>query len=265
MIWRRDILDWLNSHYFSVAITGDTLDKVDTGTYHPFDHFDNGYVDESWERLEQNLAGFSAAPRNLDLFAHAAHGIADFYAHSTYLHWAGLTDPHPFNGFAEPYDSAAMAVDPLRDYTAGKLNLLSNKYSINTRYFRSRGKDKARIHGILDRRWQGKLLSGRYGQPGGGLLGWATGDIGPGSLKQQAPEVISTIPAELKSASGFSDRGALPHHNEIAVDDFPSEMTSSDFKVHKLYTKAEYAKQFHWRYNTACRHILKEFVSRWSF
>ena len=103
----------------------------------------------------------------------------------------------------------------------------------------------------------------RYGQPGGGILGWATGDLGPGSLSHQIPELISTIPGVLKDADGFSELGALPHHNEIAVDAFPKSMSSSDYKMHKLYTKAEYASQFRWRYNTACRHILREFVDRW--
>lgn len=265
MIWRRDILDWLNSHYFSLAITGDTVDKVDTGTYHPYDHFDNGYIDGGWERLQQNLAAFSAAPRNLDAFAHAAHGIADFYAHSTYMNWAPPLDPDPVDGYAEPYDHATMAVDAARDYTGGALNLLSPRYTVNTKYFRSRNKDKAKIQAVLQKRWQGKVLSGRYAQPGGGILGWATGDIGPGGIKQQAPELICTLPADLKNAADFPDRGALPHHNEIAVDEFPKDMKASDFKVHKLYGKTEYATQFHRRYNTACRHILKEFISRWTF
>jgi len=225
--------------------------------------FDNAYIDESWGLLQTNLAAFESNPRNLDAFAHAAHGIADLYAHTTYLHWAPLVDADPETGYAEPYDHATMALDPARDYMSGKLNLLSSRYTVNRKYFRGRGKDQGKIRAIVQKRWQGRLISGRYAQPGGGLLGWATGDIGPGGIKHQAPEVISTIPDALKGAAGFSELGALPHHNEIAIDAFPKEMSASDFKMHKLYTKTGYGPQFQWRYNTACRHILKEFVGRW--
>ena len=58
--------------------------------------------------------------------------------------------------------------------------------------------------------------------------------------------------------------GALPHHNEIAVDEFPKKMAKADYKIQKLYDPPTYARQFTYRYNTARNHILKVFSENWS-
>ena len=71
-----------------------------------------------------------------------------------------------------------------------------------------------------------------------------------------SPEIPSTIPANLKNRPCFRFRGALPHHNEIAVDEFPKKMTKGDYKIQKLYDPPTYARQFTYRCNTACNHIL---------
>ena len=91
-----------------------------------------------------------------------------------------------------------------------------------------------------------------------------TGDLGPGSLSHQVPEITTTIPASLKNQPDFRFRGALPHHNEIAVDEFPEKMSDGDYAIQKLYDRAAYARQFKCRYNTACRHILTAFSENWS-
>ena len=113
--------------------------------------------------------------------------------------------------------------------------------------------------------WAGKLISGRYAQPGAGLWGSITGDIGPGSLvSHQLPELISHIPKALLNAPDFWKRGALPHHNEIAVDEFPEKLQDNEIAAHGLYPdRASYSKQFHWRYNTAVLHIRDAFCKHW--
>ena len=59
-------------------------------------------------------------------------------------------------------------------------------------------------------------------------------------------------------------KGALPHHNEIAVDEFPKKMAKADYKIQNLYDPPTYAKQFTYRYNTARNHILQVFSENWS-
>ena len=76
-----------------------------------------------------------------------------------------------------------------------------------------------------------------------------------------APEV--TIPANLKNRPCFRFRSALPHHNEIAVDEFPKQMTKADNKIQKLYDPPTYARQFTYWYNTARNHILEVFSESW--
>ena len=44
------------------------------------------------------------------------------------------------------------------------------------------------------------------------------------------PETTSTFPATLKNRACFRFRGALPHHNEIAVDEFPKKMGKAVYK-----------------------------------
>ena len=73
-----------------------------------------------------------------------------------------------------------------------------------------------------------------------------------------------TTPANLKNRPCFRFRGALPHHNEIAVDEFPKKMTKADYKIQKLYDPPTYARQFTYRYNTARNDILQVFSENWS-
>ena len=92
-------------------------------------------------------------------------------------------------------------------------------------------------------------------------LGWGPHCARDDRAFRQAgrPEITSTIPANLKNRPCFRFRGALPHHNEIAVDEFPKEMTKGDYKIQKLYDPPTYARQFTYRYNTARNHILEAF------
>ncbi len=260
---RPDILQDLNTNYFSPAfgVAGPTVDKFDRGTYNPFQHFDNGYIDEGWTFVQKQLATFKADPAvNLQYFASAAHAIADFYAHSSYIHFAKI-DPQTQS--AEPYSASGAVFETDPDYTQGDFDLTSNKFTINQKYWKNRSAPQI-AQFAADLTKNRRIISGRYAQPGAGLIGSITGDLGPGSLTHQVPEITSTIPANLKKAPDFRFRGALPHHNEIAVDEFPNKMSAGDYSIQKLYDRPTYARQFKYRYNTARNHILKAFTENWS-
>ena len=109
-----------------------------------------------------------------------------------------------------------------------------------------------------------RIISGRCAQPGSALFGSTTGDLGPGSLTHRVPDITSTIPANLKNRPCCRFRGALPHHHEIAVDEFPKNMTPGDYKIQKLYDAPAYARQFTYRYNIARNHIRQVFSENWS-
>ena len=93
--------------------------------------------------------------------------------------------------------------------------------------------------------WAGKLISGRYAQKYDPKAGFFEG--------------LTSLPLDLVQVADYNTHGALPHHNEIAVDD---QTISSD---HKLYRAAAsgpadrqaFANQFRWRKNTAIQHIQK--------
>jgi hypothetical protein len=260
---RLDILQDLNAHYFSPAFggAGPTVDVFDRGAYNPFQHFDNGYIDEGWALVNEQLAAFKSAPQqNLRNFASGAHAIADFYAHSSYVHFAKI-DPQTQS--AETYSDSGGVLAANPDYTQGDFDLTSDKFTVNTKYWDNRSDPEiARFAADLSK--NRRIISGRYAQPGAGLLGSLTGDLGPGSLSHQAPELAASIPANLKNQPDFRFRGALPHHNEIAVDEFPARMSNSDYKMQRLYDRPAYTRQFKYRYNTACRHILAAFADNWS-
>jgi hypothetical protein len=81
------VLKALNQHFTSVLWQRSlTVDDVDLpGSYDPRDHFDNGYIGEGWTRVVDRLSQFrDSSVQNLDAFHLAAHGIGDFYAHSSY-------------------------------------------------------------------------------------------------------------------------------------------------------------------------------------
>ena len=72
-------------------------------TYDPRDHFDNGYVDAGWARVNANLSKFKADNSDWGSFGAAGHAIADFYAHSSYVHFAQLENAEAAEGQAVIY------------------------------------------------------------------------------------------------------------------------------------------------------------------
>jgi hypothetical protein len=65
------------------------------------------------------------------------------------------------------------------------------------------------------------------------------------------------IPKNLLQAKDLGVRGALPHHQEIAVDE-------ASQKSNKLYDATEFARQFRLRRQTAIEQIRARFGENWS-
>jgi hypothetical protein len=247
------VMKELKHNFSRLFLVGPIIDSIDLDMpdYSPLDHFDNGYITESWARVTQNLATFKQDSRaKLQSFARAAHAIADFYAHSSYAHFAKLVDPVSPQGHAEVYDPAGQAdFDIAPSYQPpSTFDLTAPKFSVNETLW-TQGKEAAA------RLWANQLISGRYAQPN---------DTQPG-LTNHLTEGLTTIPASLRRAAGFADRGSLPHHNQIAVDD----VTPGD--QHCLYGEKKdgsdrmaYSNQLRWRKSTAILHIRKSFVDNFT-
>ena len=230
------VLNALNRHFTSYLWQQSlTVDDVDSpASYHPFDHFDNGYIDEGWQRVNQRLQAFQQhSVTSLDAFHLAAHAIADFYAHSSYGHFGrvqsgelALYDPaNPQSGFARGPDYGANST----------FNFSDPRLTQNKTLWKGSSTEAAAL-------WQDRVISGRYAQKGDthGLI-----------------ESITTLPKDLTRATDFGNRGGLPHHNEIAVDE------EAPAKPHVLYSASDYAQQYQRRYNAAIRHIRQAFTENW--
>lgn len=125
--------DWyvraLQSRFTKIPFVGlvDNIDKA-LCDYDPKDHFDNGYIDDGWKIANGRLDSFRSSPlfdpKAIDAFARATHAIADFYAHSSYMHFAG-----PAVG-PKPYEPGNLPVIP--GYGSGSsFDLTSGKFSMN--------------------------------------------------------------------------------------------------------------------------------------
>jgi hypothetical protein len=178
--WLREGLMRHFTSYFGAVV--DEPDNFVTSGYACQDHFDNAFIDEGWARVGERLAAFKADPQaNLDAAAWAAHGIADFYAHSSY----GELGPRR-DGKLLPYAGTPGGIQ----YETGAYALA--RFSVSAA-FKSDPSNRAA-------RWAGKLISGRYCQHGD---------------SRSLLERICPTPDDLDDPG---DRMLLPHHDEIAVD-----------------------------------------------
>jgi hypothetical protein len=219
-------------------------------TYDPRDHFDNGYIPEGWDRVKTRLAAFAKNNNDWDSFGAAVHSIGDFYAHSSYVHFAVLQNAASSRGQAAVYSPGVNLVAPPQ-YTASPadpslppFDLTSGVFSMNTNLWKGTKQQAAA-------QWGGKLISGRYAQKYDPKAGFFEG--------------FTSLPLDLTQAANYSTRGALPHHNEIAVDD-PS--VSADHKLYRAIAsgpadRQAYANQFRWRKNTAIQHIQKALLDNY--
>jgi hypothetical protein len=214
-----------------------TIDKVDflpINGYTPIEHFDNGYIAEGWIEVTNNINRYLANRNDIFPLSKALHAVADFYAHTTYEHFA-----KPDNNGIKPtcditkLNTLTNSIDYLTDPT------FKNKwgvFSINRGVFHNNDRNVA-IGG-----WKGQLISGRYAQP------QETSDRG-GTFMDKTIEGITNIPQALRNDVLFFVKGALPHHNEIAVDSPTQE------SFHKLYVDGSYKKHYNDRRELAVRHI----------
>lgn len=228
------VLKALNQHFTSVLWKRSlTVDDVDLpGNYDPRDHFDNGYIEEGWQQVAGRLSQFNTnSIQNLDMFHLAAHAIGDFYAHSSYGQFGAQV-----NGalaLYNPADPASTLPQPPDYGAASAFNIATGQFTTNAALWQGNTQAAAAL-------WQGKVISGRYAQT---------------SDSHGIAESITYIPATLTRDKRFALRGALPHHNEIAVDE--------DSGSNVLYTQDKFAAQFKLRKDAAVRHIRQAFIENW--
>jgi hypothetical protein len=207
------------------------VEKIDMpGSYHPFDHFDNAYIEEGWKRIFDRLNNCMnpSAGDRLHQFALAVHAISDFYAHSSYAHFGKVVGGKLVTYYDENNNITPLQRSP--DYSAA-LGFDITKLSKNPTCNHT---PEQRIA-----TWKGKIISGRYDQPG--------------DSQSFFERITRSLPKELLNAPDFKNRKALPHHNEIAVD-------SASDKSNKLYTKeSDFKYQFELRKDAAVRHIRMAF------
>jgi hypothetical protein len=245
-------LNRLNRYYNRAlkGLVGPIIDDVDRGPYDPLDHFDNSLINEGWTQVERRLSLFKEDNvSNIDAFAYAAHAIADFYAHSSYVHFAKINQTNDPNGdYAELYDHKNPNFSVQPDYTNKYgFDLNSGTFTFNKAYWKEG-------QGEIAKEWSGKIISGRYAQ---------IKDTWPDLISQILTEGPTTIPAAILNLPNFHKAGGPPHHNEIAVDD--KKMKGS----HILYKGGEaerndvmnFKNQFLWRKNAAIRHIRNAFCA----
>ncbi|WP_243288768.1 transglutaminase domain-containing protein [Geothrix terrae] len=193
--------------------------------YDSRDHFDNAFVQESWARIADRLSTGS-----LHDFALAGHGIGDFYAHTSYGHFAIK------GGSIPPFDNGKFGQDPAKAlsgppaYMEKPFDLRRAEFSVNPAIWKGT-KDQAVA------RWAGQIISGRFAQNGDPKQGWLDA------------ERFTYIPKVLRDRPDYPDRGALPHHDEIAVDN------STPKKSHVLYPPDVYKVQFNARVAAATAHL----------
>ena len=228
------ILRVLNRHFTSFLWKRSlTVDDVDLpGTYDPRDHFDNGYIEEGWKQVEDRLAQFrSDSIGNLDAFHRAAHGIGDFYAHSSYGQF-GIVQEGKLALYSPDNPSAGLSQPPIYG-TGTEFDIASGRFSTNAALWQGNARQASTL-------WKNKLISGRYAQKGD---------------SHSIVEAVTYIPSALTQDTGFATRGSLPHHNEIAVD--------GDTGKNTLYGQNKFAAQYKIRKDAAVRHIRQAFVDNW--
>jgi hypothetical protein len=221
-------LQWVKLH--SLAVDGPL-------GYDPRDHFDNAFIDAGWTLVQQRLAS-----KNLTDFATAVHAIGDFYAHSSYAHFAPR---NPASGALVLYSPAATAGLKC-NYGTAVFDLHDTaRFSTNERRCTSASRD------AIIGKWNGQIISGRFAQPR---------DQHPGSFS--AERNLFYIPnALLANTRDFAPRYCLPHHDEIAVDHALASAQVPD--GHTLYrTPKEYSDQYTLRVDAAVRHV-KEVYEAW--
>lgn len=236
----------LMDRFRRIAVVSPLIDDVDNFSlrdvlYHPFDHFDSGFIKESWELLNKRIQAAQTAQQlnNENEFnsklQYIFHGISDFYAHSSYIHfWAKnnpITDktippiymPNDTNeGFKY---TGADYTSPGSDFRIGEGFLEPHQNSPSD----------PTIDSLND-----TIISGRYG------LEQEQHKLGP--TERLMPFISPSSTKNVISLSkSYPKMYLMPHHDDIAVD--------GDEEFNKLYNNEQYFIQLAVRINAAIRHI----------
>jgi hypothetical protein len=214
------------------TLLGHVIDQPDLNFrgYDPRDHFDTGLIDQSWRTVQFRLGIFYKKAlgdaEGLVNACFAAHGIADFYAHSSYAHFLSRE-----LGTITPYDPVtkkpALTYDYANDPGYSKATL-----TFYTPWYKLTDFDRFST-------WRGRAISGRYSLPNDSHDAIETGTNAPPTTA-------------LPTAAAKNFAGSLPHHNEIAVDEDGAHTNA-------LYNTTQYKQQFALRYHLALRHITRAF------
>lgn len=238
----------ISRRFTHIPVLG-TLDSADdfvTSGYDPRDHFDNGLIKQGWDKVRLRLDDFRAHNEKLGQFAWAAHAIADFYAHSSYVHFSKKINPDMLGGHAVVYDpdnqdsclERPIAYD---ESTGFDLRL----FSPNGDLYKGNMNDAANY-------WSGQIISGRYAQ-----RPESRQDIG---IFERTASMLDDIVNNKAYEFDNPWCSALPHHDEIAVDGYESTP-----KTNLLYHNQDtYDQQLKWRKFGAIEHIKTEFNRCWN-
>jgi hypothetical protein len=197
--------------------------------YEPRLHFDNAFINESFDMMANNLNA-----KSLKNLAKAFHALGDFYAHSSFVCFAERKNISGEMKLFEVLDTNdpdyTNQFNNLPDYGSGIFDI--RNFSNNDHLYKLND-NKAKAIDF----WKGKVISGRFGQSRDSQLLLEYTQFWPKGLKETQMQ------------------GALPHHNEIAVDG-----PIFDSKKHKLFkTEADYIANYELRKNAAIQHISKKF------
>lgn len=203
----------------------------DFRSYDPREHFDSGLIAESWRTVLFRAQKFREKPlgdpEGLVNGCFAAHGIADFYAHSTYAHFLATEKPGQVTPFDPETGRPALAYDYAADPTFARTS-----FTHYAPWYKPT--DFERLQ-----RWRGRPISGRYSFE---------------NDTHDPIERVTNVPPSrcFPSPADRSFAGSLPHHFELAVDERGSH-------TNRLYTSAQYEKQFKLRHDLALAHITRVF------
>jgi hypothetical protein len=197
--------------------------------YEPRLHFDNGLINESFAMMADNIN-----TKDIPGLARAFHALGDIYAHTSFVEFAKVKNkPSPQDIFEiadltnPDYSNQFLA---LPDYETGIFDL--TRFSNNNYLYKFNDNKEQAIQ-----YWKDKVISGRFGQP---------------HDSQTFLERTQFWPRDIIKDPMY---GALPHHNEIAVD-----APVFDSKKHKLFTnEIDYKNSYELRKEFAIQHLAKKY------
>ena len=243
------------------------IDNVDNFSmsgmdYSPFDHFDSGCIAESWRLVNQRIQEANKFRPNdiisfYDRLQRIFHAVADFYAHSSYMHFYYSQNIQQINNVGIEncipaiYDNSTVSdIYTGTFYDSGTFNL--NDTDDFPRFPDFKGDILATIGQFKD-----KIISGRYG-----FIHDPAGQNGLGEPEYWVNSILFPTSRKniLNIMNAKPDAKVMPHHDAIAVDE------STKSPLHKLYKDDKlYRAQFQLRYNASIRHIQTILITQFGF